>query len=288
MHLSPLARLRVPAMAGWLLLGAALAWPASAKDGEVAPFTAGPVPKSTAGAAIDTALVLAVDVSQSVDQRRYQLQMEGIARALEDSEVHAAIASAPTRSILFALIGWADFPRLLVPWTIINSPDEARRTAQRIRELPPETGEFTCLAKLMKTLSDRLLPDMPVTSRRVILDVSGDGPDNCSPPDTLSSEHERLVGLGITINANPIIVPGENDVDVLAGAYRSPGYGLNSTPLATGNQRVPIDQWYDRHVRGGPGAFTLPAHGYEDFARAIKRKFVMEISALVSAPTPPP
>ncbi|MDX2289679.1 MAG: DUF1194 domain-containing protein [Hyphomicrobiaceae bacterium] len=251
-----------------------------AQDGEIAPFSAGPVPKSTGGAAIDTALVLAVDVSQSVDQQRYELQMEGIARALEDEEVHAAIASAPTRSIVFALIGWADFPRLLIPWTIIDGPQEARRTAERIRSLPLETGEFTCLAKLMKSLSDHILADRPITTRRVILDVSGDGPDNCSPPDTLVAEHERLVAQGITINANPIIVPGENDVDVLAGAYRSPGYGLGSTPLGAGAERLPIDQWYDRHVRGGPGAFTLPAYGYADFARAIQRKFVMEISSL--------
>ncbi|MDX2258145.1 MAG: DUF1194 domain-containing protein [Hyphomicrobiaceae bacterium] len=252
--------------------------PANAQDGAIAPFTAGPVPKSTDGAAIDTALVVAVDVSQSVDLARYQLQMEGIARALEDAEVQAAIASAPTRSILFALIAWADFPRLVVPWTIIDGPVEARRTAAAIRELPHETGEFTCIARLMQTLSDRLIPEMPITAKRIVVDISGDGADNCSPPEHLDEERQRLVGPRVTVNANPIVVAGDNDVEVVKGAYRQPGYGLRHMPWPTGNEKTPIDAWYDKFVRGGPASFTLPAYGYGDFARAIQRKFVMEIS----------
>ena len=72
-------------------------------------------------------------------------------------------------------------------------------------------------------------------------------------------------------------MPGENDV-VGAGAYRAPGYGLRPTPLP--QDRTSLEQWYRAHVVGGPAAFLLTAAGYGDFSRAMRRKFVIEISAL--------
>jgi hypothetical protein len=86
--------------------------------------------------AVDTALLLSVDVSNSVDERRYRLQMEGIAAALEDSAVIDAILNGPHSAILFSLIEWSDHPKLAIPWTKIATKAGATTIAAVIRKLP--------------------------------------------------------------------------------------------------------------------------------------------------------
>ena len=222
------------------------------------------------------ALVVSVDVSQSVDDARFKLQMEGIAAALEDPGVVAAM-TGNAGGTFFTMVTWADRARSDVDWHRIASRADAQAVAAQVRATPRGGGEFTCLGEMFRTVAGRVIPALPVAAERIVVDVSGDGIDNCTDPENLRAEQAELLDAGVTINGLPILVPGENDV-VGAGAYRAPGYGLRATPLP--QERMGLEQWYREHVVGGPGAFLLTASGYGDFARALRRKFVIEVSAI--------
>jgi len=224
------------------------------------------------------ALVVSVDVSQSVDDSRFRLQMEGIAEALEDPGVIAAMTGHPGGT-LFAMVTWADRAGLALGWRRIATRADALATAAQVRATPRQSGEFTCLGQMFRTVTASVIPALPVPAERIVVDVSGDGIDNCTDPDDLEAERTALLATGATINGLPILVPGENDV-VGAGAYRAPGYGLRATPLP--QERTDLAQWYGAHVVAGPGAFLLKAAGYGDFSRALRRKFVIEVSGLAA------
>lgn len=226
--------------------------------------------------AADTALVIAVDVSQSVDEARYKMQMNGIAAAFEDREVIAAITSGANGQILITLVTWSDTAVTALPWTRVANADDALRVARLIRALPPTTGEFTCMARMLRTLQETTLPHIPMPANRVVVDVSGDGIDNCDDSPATGIARTELVGAGSTINGLPIIVEGENDEIVGSGAYRKPGYDINN--LSPNKDSTTLDGWYKKNVIGGRGAFIMPAKGYEDFGRAFRQKFVTEVS----------
>jgi hypothetical protein len=209
-----------------------------------------PAIADTAPGKVDTALVLAVDVSGSVDSERYRLQMEGIAAAFEDPAVQEAIFSGPRRSMLITLVQWSDKPRLAVPWTLIAREADASAFARRVRALPRDAEEFTCMAEMLRFVYDKVLPRTPAPAARTVVDVSGDGRDNCNT-DPVSQLRDALVSTAVTINGLPIL-EGEN--------------------------AAPLVDWYRAEVIGGAGSFLLPAHGFADFARAIRQKFITEIS----------
>jgi hypothetical protein len=218
---------------------------------------------------VDTALIVSVDVSNSVDAERYKLQMEGIAAALEDPGVIDAIASGPNGGILFSMVTWADKPTIALPWTRITNKQEALILAQRVRKLPQQGGEFTCMSRMLRSLNDKVVPQIPAKTLRVVIDVSGDGPDNCNAEEPVSSVRDELVQNRVTVNGLPILVD----------ASEAPAPLL---PKAEEGEPHPLETWYKVNVMGGPGSFVLPADGYGDFGRAIRQKFVIEISGLVS------
>lgn len=225
--------------------------------------------RAGAPAQVDTALVVSVDVSNSVDENRYRLQMEGIASALEDPSVVSAITNGPNGSILFSMVTWADRPDLVFPWTRISSREEAQAVAARIRKLPHQLGDFTCMTRMMRSVNDKIVSQIPAEATRVVVDVSGDGPDNCNAEEPIEGVRDELVQNGVTVNGLPI---NEN----IAGAATAGGPGGEETKAASA-----LDQWYRDHVMGGTGSFVLPANGYEDFGRAIRQKFVIEISGRI-------
>lgn len=225
----------------------------------------------------DVALIVAVDVSQSVDEQRYRLQMEGIAQALEDPGVISAITNGANANILFTMIAWADAAKPVLDWTRIASKEDAYTVAAHVRRLPHTGGEFTCIARMLRGVALRIIPEIPLNAQRVVLDVSGDGIDNCSDRDALHEERDRVLSLNATINGLPIIVRGENET-VGAGAYRAPGFGLRELSQRPDKDSTTLDHWFKEHVIGGPGAFLMAAQGYADFGRALRQKFVTEIS----------
>lgn len=228
-------------------------------------------------APVDTALIVAVDVSQSVDQHRYRLQMEGIAQSLEDPDVLQVILNGPNGGILFAMVAWADKPELVIDWQRITSETEARNVANIVRALPHKGGEFTCMARMLDHVATLIVPYLPVPALRTVLDVSGDGIDNCIVPETVDTHRDALAALGVTINGLPILnETGPNIVG--SGAYRKPGFGLRNMARGPDTATTRLDEWFERHVIAGAGAFLLAAKGYKDFGRAFRQKFVIEIS----------
>ncbi len=204
---------------------------------------------------VDTALVISVDVSNSVDATRYQLQLEGIAKALEDDAVIEAILTGGRGGILISLVMWADKPKISIPWTKISSKEEALAVAAQVRKLPRESGEFTCMSGMMRMVADKVVTQIPAQANRIVIDVSGDGKDNCNREEPVDAVRDELVASGVIINGLPIL---EGDGPTLEG-------------------------WYRDYVVGGTGAFVLPAKGFSDFGNAIRQKFVIEISGV----TPP-
>jgi hypothetical protein len=200
---------------------------------------------------VDVALVLAVDVSGSVDENRFVLQMEGIASAFEDREVQNTILSGQYGALLVTLVNWSQKPQIAVPWRVIASPADATAFAADVRRAPRRAGDFTCMSLMMQVVGDKVLPLMPVPADRTVVDISGDGRDNCNPKTAVDSIRDGLVADRVTIN------------------------GL---PIKAGREADTIAPWYEQHVIGGAAAFLLPANGYEDFGRAIRQKFIIEIS----------
>lgn len=200
---------------------------------------------------VDTALIVSVDVSNSVDEARYRLQMEGIAKALEDPGVVAAITTGPQAAILFSIMTWADRSEMTLPWVRISSAAEARAVAARIRKLPRVKGEFTCLSRMLRNVADKVVPQIPAAANRVVIDVSGDGHDDCNPAEPAGAVRDELVAGKVVINGLPIL---------------------------DGDEGKTIEDWYRTNVMGGVGSFVIPANGYGDFERAIRQKFVVEIS----------
>ncbi len=154
----------------------------------------------------------------------------------------------------------------------------AKRVAGLVRALPQKSGEYTCMSRMMAMVKESVAPNVPGQAARVVLDVSGDGIDNCRDKSESQRERDELVAMGVTINGLPNIVKGENDV-VGSGAYRASGMDLKGLLIGPGTQQTTLDQWYIDNVIGGPAGFLLKANGCEDFGRAFRQKFVTEISS---------
>lgn len=242
-----------------------LRWASVVFAAALVPLTAGRAEEMQ----VDTALLVSVDVSSSVDEYRYHLQMEGIAKALEDKSVVDAITGGPNGSILFGMMTWSDRPTLNIPWTRISNLDEARQLAAKVRKLPLQSGEFTCMTRMMRSVNDKVVTQIPAKATRVVVDVSGDGPENCNAEEPIEGVRDELVQSGVTVNGLPI-----NEDEQGAKPAKSPDPKQQDAPQSA------IEKWYREHVMGGTGAFVIPAHGYEDFERAMRQKFVIEISGV--------
>src|SRR5262249_9112626 len=109
-----------------------------------------------------------------------------------------------------------------------------------------------CMSQMLRFVGDKVLPQTPRQAVRTIIDVSGDGADNCNPPIPVDALRDELVAGAVTINGLPIL---------------------------HGNEAETLEAWYGTHVIGGAGAFLMPAAGFGDVARAMRQKFIIEISA---------
>lgn len=205
---------------------------------------------------VDTALVLAVDVSGSVNAERYALQMEGIAKAFEDPEVQRTILSGPNRAMFVALVEWSNTAALTIPWTLITNESDAAAFAAKVRRAPRGDDQFTCMSRALQLVEGKVLPFVPAPAERTVVDVSGDGHDNCNSSPPVEAMRDRLVAAGATINGLPIL---------------------------EGDEAATLEDWYRGHVIGGSGAFLVPARGFKDFARAMRQKFIVEISGRPAA-----
>jgi Protein of unknown function (DUF1194) len=225
---------RVRAAAPVLTLAAAIGSPAAAQ---------------TAPPAVDLQLVLAVDVSGSVNQMRFELQRDGYVAAFRHPHVLAAIRSGPAGAIAVTVTQWTG-PALqfqVVPWTRISDAASAEDFAAAIERAPRQLfGGGTSISGAIDHAMS-LWRESPFQAPRRVIDVSGDGANNRGRP--AAQARDEAVAAGIGINGLPILAL-EPD----------------------------LDRYYEQNVIGGPGAFMVVAHSYEAFAEAVRRKLIIEIA----------
>ncbi|MBK0400663.1 DUF1194 domain-containing protein [Limibaculum sp. M0105] len=205
-----------------------------------------PVPVA---AACKLALVLALDISSSVNDQEYRLQFDGLAHALERPEVIEAILSPPGAHVAAIAYEWSGYSQqdVVAGWTRLDSPEAVRAFASRLRSHQRVYSDFpTAIGKAVE-YGAKLFEKAPICDRRVI-DISGDGENN----DGVGPEYFRARGVldGITINGL-----------VILGAYPHPGI------------------YYREHVMQGPGAFVAIARDFEDYRRVMIDKLLREINA---------
>ena len=210
---------------------------------------------------VDLLLVLAADVSQSMQRRELELQREGYAAALRDKEVLDAIGSGPCGAIAVAYMEWsgAEDQSVLAPWTRLAKAEDAAGFARSLAEAPLRSGTWTSITGALAA-SRRLMTEAPCFAARQVVDISGDGENNHGGP--VEDQRDQALAEGITINGLPILRPNAR----LAGSGEA--------------GETALEEHYRRMVIGGPGSFVLRAEGFETFAGAIRRKLVLEIAGL--------
>ena len=212
-----------------------------------------------AGQEVDVALVLTVDVSGSIDYQEAELQRKGIAEAFLSREVVQAIQSGARGQIAVSVVYFSsrDYGVMGVPvnWTIVRDQQSAQKFVSQFLGAQRQRGIGTSISDAL-LLSQRMLTALPYRTTKQVIDISGDGVNNAGRP--VLQVRDEVLAKGITINALPII------------DYSTPD---------------DLDLYFQACVIGGPAAFVLPAKGFTDFARAMRRKLVLEISGLTPEET---
>jgi hypothetical protein len=218
-----------------------------------------------AGVPVDVAVVMAVDVSGSVDPVEAREQRDGYVEAMIDPIVVRAIQANMLGRIAVAYIEWSGSgdQRTLIGWTLIDGPESAHRFSAALAEQPMSSGMWTSISGAIDGAA-MLFDSLGYEAQRRVIDISGDGPNNRGRP--VEEARDDAVAKGIVINGVPIY----ND---------RPQPWTIPTPVQLG-----LDRYYRDHVIGGPGAFTVPARSFEDFKTAILDKIVREIA---DTPAPP-
>lgn len=220
------------------------------------------------GAAADCrqALVLALDISGSVDAGEYRQQLEGLAAALTDAQVRAALFAMPGAPVELAVFEWSGpaAQRLILPWTRLSGPAALEAAAARLvatRRVAADPS--TAIGAAMRHAA-ALFAQRPRCWRHV-LDISGDGRSNAGPrPQTARADAELA---GVTINA--LVVGGE-----------APRAGAGDGGAAQ------LADYFRAWVFHGPGAFVQVALGYGDYERAMKRKLLRELQVMAVSDAP--
>lgn len=206
-----------------------------------------------AAAQADVALVLAVDVSGSVTDERFQLQREGIAKALDSEMLAAVVRDGVHQAIEIAVVEWAEEQEVIVPWTIVHQPEDLAGLAHRLRTTARSWVHTRTDPAGGIVAADALFASAPLVADRKVIDVSGDGAQNVGKVATAVSR-DHVVAHDVTINGLPI----------------------------TSGEEPEVDQWYRENVVGGPGAFLVVANGFDAFAEAFQQKLVREIAGPVA------
>ena len=200
---------------------------------------------------VDLILVLALDVSGSVNDREYELQKTGLVRAFRHPSVIEAISQGHTKRIAVTAVQWAGFREqvISVPWTVIAGPNGAAEFADRLAAMRRRYAYplgVTHISGIIRFGTEIALAAPYAADRRVV-DISGDGKNNVN--ESPEAARDDAVVAGLTVNGLAII---------------------NETPDLT--------TYYRETVIGGPGAFVITANDYDDYARSILRKLIREIS----------
>jgi hypothetical protein len=207
---------------------------------------------------VDLELVLAVDVSRSMDMEELRVQREGYIQAFLHPDLIEAIRTGPFGRIAVTYFEWAGpgDRRLIVPWTLIESAEDGAVFAAHLERNPITRASGTSISGAILFAGG--LFGQTYNGLRQVVDISGDGPNNAGTP--VLDAREWLLERGVTINGLPIM---------LQRVYGHGPYGIPD-----------LDIYYEDCVIGGPGAFVVPVRTPEEFSEAIRRKLILEIAGL--------
>ena len=211
---------------------------------------------------VDLELILAVDVSRSMNTRRLKLQRQGYVAAFRDRRVADAIQSGPQGRIAVTYVEWsgADHQHVVLPWRVISSHKQALAFAKDLEEQTTKRTRRTSISAMLHKAS-KMFNSSGYDALRRVIDVSGNGPNNSGA--LVEQARDELLEQGVVINGLPIM----SDPADMPGYY----------DLAN------LDMYYRDCVIGGPGSFYIPVTGMKNFAKAIRMKLTLEIADL----TPP-
>ena len=239
----------------WLLVsGVALI--AAAGAGLAAPRIAEMPGSKTAGVEVDVELVMAVDISYSMDYDELALQREGYVQAITSTEFLNALKQGTNAKVAVTLVEWAGVAdqRIVVPWRLIDGTASAQAVSDEITRSPVRRAFRTSISGALM-FSAALFEGNGYRGIRRVIDVSGDGTNNQGPPVTLV--RDDVLAKGIVINGLPIMLkePAPGSIDIKE-----------------------LDIYYEDCVIGGPGAFVIPIREREKFKDAIRTKLVLDIA----------
>jgi hypothetical protein len=241
----------------WAVAGAVIA------GGFAVAAFAAPMPfrfadRSPSAIPVDVELVLAVDVSYSMDPDEQALQREGYIKALTSTEFLRALREGANGKIAVTYFEWAggNDQKIVMPWRVIDGPEAADAVASEIARAPYRRASRTSISGALR-FAQPLFDNSGYRGLRRVIDVSGDGANNSGP--LVVPTRDAIVNAGITINGLPIMLKRSNyatlDIDQL-------------------------DIYYEDCVIGGPGAFVIPIREREKFIEATRTKLVLEIAGL--------
>ena len=221
---------------------------------------------------VDLELILAVDVSGSMDGEEQRFQRAGYLAAIAHPDVIRAIQSGPNRRIALTYVEWAGNQRqaITVPWRIVSDKASAEAFVAKLAATPVAFLRGTSISSILE-FGARYFERSGVRSLKRVIDISGDGPNNIGPP--VVPVRDEVLARGIIINGLPVML----------------------APTLSSRMGVGLDIYYRDCVIGGPGSFVLPLLKSQDWAVAIRRKLILEIAgwpgrvlrAQLKPPAPP-
>jgi Protein of unknown function (DUF1194) len=235
---------------------------AGAIAASVAPVIAAPdaghqLAEAKPGAAVvDLELIIAVDVSYSMDLDELAVQREGYAQAIVSKEFLQALKNGPNSKIAVTYFEWSasSDQRIVIPWRVIDGPETADAVASEIMKTPVRRGSRTSISGAI-TFAMPLFEENPYRGLRRVIDISGDGPNNNGAPITVA--RDAALEKGIVINGLPIMV-------------KEPSYATMDIDN--------LDLYYEDCVIGGPGSFVVSIKDRDTFKEAIRTKLILEVA----------
>jgi Protein of unknown function (DUF1194) len=205
---------------------------------------------------VDVELVLAVDVSYSMDMDELAIQREGYAQAIVSKEFLQALKALPNGKISVTYFEWAasSDQKIIIPWRVIDGPETADAVAEEIMKTPIRRASRTSISGAIY-FAMPLFEANPYRGLRRVIDISGDGPNNNGPPVT--GARDIALAKGITINGLPIMV-------------KEPSYSTMDIEN--------LDLYYEDCVIGGPGSFVVSIKDRDKFKEAIRTKLLLEVA----------
>jgi Protein of unknown function (DUF1194) len=205
---------------------------------------------------VDVELVIAVDVSYSMDMDELAVQREGYAQAIVSKEFLQALKSLPIGKISVTYFEWAasSDQKIIIPWRVIDGPETADAVADEIMKTPIRRASRTSISGAIY-FAMPLFEANPYRGLRRVIDISGDGPNNNGLP--VVGARDIALAKGITINGLPIMV-------------KEPSYSTMDIEN--------LDWYYEDCVIGGPGSFVVPIKDREKFKEAIRTKLLLEVA----------